>query len=155
MYVERRTNVSRAGAWRQASADAVAFPHDFHRRIDGYLARVSADQRAALQQLRKTIHAAAPGVEECISYGLAGVRLDGRMLVWFGASPNHCAFYPGGIVQEYVDKLAGYEISKGTIRFQPNKPLPATLVRTLVKARIVQNAARQRSSKRRSPGTDK
>ena len=119
------------------------------KTIDAYLARVSADQRAALQRLRKTIHAAAPDVEECISYGLAGFRLDGRMLVWFGASTNHCAFYPGGIVQDYVDKLADYEISKGTIRFQPNKPLPASMVRTLVKARIAQNAARQQSSKRR------
>jgi uncharacterized protein YdhG (YjbR/CyaY superfamily) len=75
------------------------------------------------------------------------------MLVWFGASPNHCAFYPGGIVQDYVAQLQDYQLSKGTIRFQPNKPLPATVVRTLVKARVVQNAAHQRASKHQKGGT--
>ena len=120
------------------------------KTIDGYLARLSADQRAALQRLRKLIHAAAPGVDECISYGLAGFRLDGRMLVWMGASTKHCAFYPGGVVQDYADQLASYDTSKGTIRFQPDKPLPATLVRRLVKDRIAQNADRRLKKKKKT-----
>src|SRR5258708_107098 len=120
------------------------------KTIDGYLARLSADKRAALQRLRKLIHAAAPGVDECISYGLAGFRLDGRMLVWMGASERHCAFYPGGVVQDYADQLEGYDLSKGTIRFQPDKPLPATLVRKLVKDRIARNADRATKRKGRS-----
>jgi uncharacterized protein YdhG (YjbR/CyaY superfamily) len=113
------------------------------KTVDGYLARLSADKQAALQRLRKLIHAAAPGVEECISYGLAGFRFEGRMLVWMGASRKHCAFYPGGIVQDYAGELEGYDTSKGTIRFQPDDPLPARLVRKLVKDRIAQNADRQ------------
>ena len=111
--------------------------------IDQYLAPLPADQRDALQKLRKTIRAAAPGVEECISYGMPGFRYDGRMLVWFGAAVKHCAFYPGGVVQAYAKELAAFETSKGTIRFQPDRPLPAALVRKIVKERIAGNAARR------------
>ena len=104
--------------------------------IDEYLAGVSDDKRAALERLRKAIRAAAPRAEECISYQMPAFRLDGRVLVWFGAASNHCAFYPGAVVDASKDDLAGYETSKGTIRFQPAHPLPAALVRKLVKARI-------------------
>src|SRR5947207_10798615 len=112
--------------------------------IDEYLAPLSDDKRAALQKLRKTIQAAAPRAEECISYGLPAFRLDGRPLVAFGAGANHCALYPmsAATIAAHVDDLKAYETSKGTIRFPPAKPLPATLVRKLVKARIAENAAR-------------
>lgn len=66
----------------------------------------------------------------------AAFRVEGRMLVWFGAGANHCAFYPGAVVQAHKADLAGYETSKGTVRFQPEHPLPATLVKKLVKARM-------------------
>src|SRR5919202_1896025 len=112
--------------------------------IDEYLSTVSADKRAVLQRLRRSILAAAPRAEECISYQMPGFRLDGRMLVWFGAGANHCAFYPGGIVDEFKDDLTEYETSKGTIRFQPDHPLPAALVRKLVNARIGKDAGRRR-----------
>jgi uncharacterized protein YdhG (YjbR/CyaY superfamily) len=101
------------------------------RTIDEYLAAVSDDQRAALEKLRKTIRAAAPSAEECISYQLAAFRLGGRPLVAFGATAGHCAFYPmsGSTVAAHKDELKGYETSKGTIRFQATKPLPASLVK--------------------------
>src|SRR5262245_29319414 len=108
--------------------------------VDDYLATVPPDQRAALEKLRRAIHAAAPGIEECISYQMPAFRLDGKVQVWFGAGAHHCAFYPGGIVQGFEDELEGYETSKGTIRFQPDHPLPAALVRRIVKARIAENA---------------
>jgi uncharacterized protein YdhG (YjbR/CyaY superfamily) len=111
--------------------------------IDEYLASLSADRRGALQKLRKTIRAAAPGVEECISYGMPGFRYKGRMLVWFGAAANHCAFYPGGVVQEHAEALKAFKTSKGTIRFQPDQPLPAALVRKIVKERIARNEQRK------------
>lgn len=109
--------------------------------IDAYLAALSADKRAALQELRKTIRAAAPRAEECISYSLPALRLNGRPLVAFGASANHCAFYlmSSSTLTAFKDELRSYDISKGTIRFQPDDPLPATLVRKLVKARIAEN----------------
>ena len=62
----------------------------------------------------------------------------------FGATENHCAFYlmSSSTVEAHKDELKNYDTSKGTIRFQPDKPLPATLVRKLVKARIAKNAAK-------------
>lgn len=112
------------------------------RTIDEYLAGVSDDKRAALEKLRKTIRAAAPKAEECISYGIAAYRQNG-MLVGFGATANHCAFFlmNASTVAEHQEELEGYETSKGTIRFQPARPLPAALVRKLVKARIAENEA--------------
>lgn len=111
------------------------------KSIDEYLDAVTGKQRPALERLRKTIKTAAPKAEECISYGLAAFRLNG-MLVAFGATANHCAFYlmSASTVDAHRDELAGYDTSKGTIRFQPDKPLPAALVRKLVKARIAENA---------------
>jgi uncharacterized protein YdhG (YjbR/CyaY superfamily) len=117
------------------------------KTIDDYLDALSADKRAALEKLRKVIKAAAPKAEECISYGLAAFRLDGRLLVAFGAGANHCAFYPGSgsTVADHQDELKNYETTKGSIHFQPDKPLPAALVRKLVKARIAENEKRRKS----------
>lgn len=91
--------------------------------------------------LRRTIRSAAPDAEECISYGIPAFRLK-EMLVGFGATKKHCAFYlmSGTTVEVFAGELAGYDTSKGTIRFQPSKPLPAALVKKLVKARIRENA---------------
>ena len=107
-----------------------------------YLAALSEDKRAALEQLRETIRAAAPGAEERISYGLPAFRLDGRMLVGYGATAKHCAFYlmSSATVESHQRVLQGYDTSKGTIRFQPDEPLPADLVQKLVDARIAENA---------------
>src|SRR5438477_2282806 len=117
--------------------------------IDEYLAFASDDQRAALEKLRKTIQAAAPQAEEFISYGLAAFRLNGRPLVAFGATASHCAFYPmsSSTVAAHKDELKDYDTSKGTIRFQADKPLPVALVRKLVKARIAENMGRLSKSK--------
>jgi uncharacterized protein YdhG (YjbR/CyaY superfamily) len=106
------------------------------KTFDAYLAALDSEQRAALEKLRKTIRAAAPKAEECISYGVPAFRLNGKFLVALAAARNHCSFYPGSAVQAFRADLKGYETSKGTIRFQPNKPLPSSLVRKLVKARI-------------------
>jgi uncharacterized protein YdhG (YjbR/CyaY superfamily) len=112
--------------------------------IDEYLASLSSEKRAALEKLRRAIKSAAPNAEECISYQLPAFRLDGRMLVSFGAWANHCAFYAGSFpVKAHKDELKAYDTTKGAIRFQADSPLPATLVRKLVKTRIAEHAARQ------------
>lgn len=119
--------------------------------IDEYLAALPTDRRAALQWVRRRIKAAAPGAEECISYGIPAFRLDGTLLCHFGASAKHCAFYPGAVIESFGDELAGYDTSKGTIRFQPNAPPPAALVRKIVKAQIARRArARRRTAGRAS-----
>ena len=117
------------------------------KTIDEYLAALSDDKRAALEKLRKTIRAAAPKAEECISYQLAAFRQDG-MLVAFGATANHCAFYlmSSSTVEAHKGELKDYDTSKGTIRFQADKPLPVALVRKLVKARIAENEGRRGES---------
>ena len=113
------------------------------KTIDEYLARLSAEKRAALEKLRRAIKATAPGVEECISYRLPSFRLGGRLLVGFGAGVNHCSFYPGAHpVKTHAKELEAYDTSKGTVRFRPDRPLPATLVRKLVKTRIAEYATR-------------
>ena len=112
--------------------------------IDGYLARLTSDKRTALEKLRRDIKAAAPRAEECISYQLPAFRLDGKVLVWFGAATNHCAFYPGAApIAKYETELEKYKTSKGTIRFSPDEPLPATLVKKLVRARVAERGARR------------
>jgi uncharacterized protein YdhG (YjbR/CyaY superfamily) len=106
--------------------------------IDQYLANVKLDQRAALEKLRKTIKVAAPDAEECINYGVAAFKVNGKVIAGFGASAKHCSYYPmsGHTVAAFKDDLKGFETSKGAIQFQPEKPLPAALVKKLIKARI-------------------
>ena len=115
------------------------------KTIDQYLAALPERQRIPLEKLRKTIKAAAPDAEECISYGLAAFRQHG-MLVGFGATANHLGFYlmTNSLLKSYEKELKGYDLSKGTIRFQPDKPLPVALVRKLVKARLAENEAGQK-----------
>lgn len=120
--------------------------------VDEYLSTLRKDQRAALERLRRIIKATAPKAQECISYRLPAFRLAGKMLVAFGATAKHCAFYPmsGSTVAACHDDLKDYDISKGTIRFQPDHPLPAALVRKLIKARIAENTRpKQRGSTHR------
>jgi uncharacterized protein YdhG (YjbR/CyaY superfamily) len=123
---------------------------------DEYLAGLPEDQRAALEKLRRTIRSAAPRAEECISYQLPAFRLDGKVLVLLGATAKHCSFFPGSgtAVDAHRDDLQGYSTSKGTIRFDAAKPIPATVVRKIVKYRVAENATQQphaadRASRRR------
>jgi uncharacterized protein YdhG (YjbR/CyaY superfamily) len=102
--------------------------------IDEYLAPLSREKRVALEKLRRVIKSAAPTAEECISYGIPGFRLGRRLLVSFGAAEKHCAFYPGSYpLKAHQDELKNYDSSKGTVRFSAESPLPAALVRKLVK----------------------
>jgi uncharacterized protein YdhG (YjbR/CyaY superfamily) len=128
--------------------------------VDGYLASVPADARAALQKLRRAISAAAPRAEEGASYGLPAFRLDGRPLVCYGAASRHCSFFPmsPAVIRAHAADLAGYDTSTGTIRFTPDRPLPSTLVRKIVKARMAEIETGRTSpvrSRRMTPRTSK
>lgn len=108
--------------------------------VDDYLAKLPAEQRAALETLRAQIRTAAPEAVETISYGLPTFKLNGN-LVHFGAAAKHCALYPGAVVTAFADHLKGFETAKGTIRFQPDTPLPPDLVAAIVRHCVAQNAA--------------
>ena len=114
--------------------------------IDAYLAPLPAGQRAALERLRRDIRAAAPGAEESLSYGVPAFRLGGRLLVAFGAAAKHCALYPGpSPIEALAADLAAYDTGKGTIRFPEGKPLPASLVKKIVRARLAEQEGRRKA----------
>jgi uncharacterized protein YdhG (YjbR/CyaY superfamily) len=108
--------------------------------VDAFLAALPDDARAALQALRMTIAAAAPDAVEGISYGVPALKYHGRPLVSFGAGKSHCALYvqSPAVMDAHRDELAGYDTSKGTIRFAPGKPPPDDLVTKLVRARMAE-----------------
>jgi uncharacterized protein YdhG (YjbR/CyaY superfamily) len=105
---------------------------------DEYLQAVSDEKkRKALERLRETIRKAAPGAEEALVYGVAGFRLNGKPLAAFAAFTNHCGFYPLSptVIEAHEEELRAFSIAKGTVRFTPEAPIKAALVRKLVKAR--------------------
>ena len=116
--------------------------------VDEYLASVPKEARDTLAKLRQTIKAAAPMASEVISYQMPMYKHHG-MVIGFAAFKNHCSIFPGSAVMDaHKQELKRYETSKGTIRFLAGKPLPAALVKKLVKARIRENEARAASKKR-------
>lgn len=90
--------------------------------IDAYLAGLAPDKRVAFQRLRKTIRAAVPKAEECISYGIPAFRLKGKFLVGVAGAANHCSFYPGAVLVTLGQDLRHNDTSKGLIRFQHRSP---------------------------------
>ena len=112
------------------------------KSVDDYLSRLPNDQRAALEKLRTMIHGLVPKAEEAINYQIPMFRLNG-MLVGFGARKGHCALYTmsKAIIPQLGSAVDGFDTSMGTIRFQPDTPLPAALVKQIVKLRIAENAA--------------
>jgi len=111
------------------------------KSVDEYLAALPEDTRATLEKIRKAVKAAAPKAAEVISYQMPMYKQNG-MLVGFAAFKNHCSFFPGAKpIATYKDELKAYKTSKGTIQFPIGKPLPAALVKKLVKMRLAENEA--------------
>jgi uncharacterized protein YdhG (YjbR/CyaY superfamily) len=115
------------------------------KTVDDYLAGVPEPARTTLQSVRGAIRSAAPPeATEIISYGIPAFRYNG-VLVWFAAFAKHCSLFPtASIVEKFKNELKGYTISKGTIQFPTHKPLPAALIRKMVKARIELIKAKKR-----------
>ena len=108
--------------------------------VEAYLAKVPEPQRTTLERVRKAIRAAAPKeAEETISYQLPAFYYKGP-LVAYGAFKDHCSLFPmSGGMKEVIAELSKYDTSKGTIRFPIDKPLPATIIKKIVKARVAFN----------------
>jgi uncharacterized protein YdhG (YjbR/CyaY superfamily) len=105
--------------------------------IDEYLARVSPEQRATLERLRKAIHAIVPAAEECISYGLPAFRLDGEVIAGFAATAKGCSYYPfsGKTLRTLAHDVARFTTTKGALQFATDKPLSVALLRKLIRTR--------------------
>jgi uncharacterized protein YdhG (YjbR/CyaY superfamily) len=113
--------------------------------VDAYLAKVLEPARTTLEKLRETIRAVVPPeTTEALSYGIPAFRYKGG-LVGYAAFKNHCSFFPmqASLIDEMKDELKGYRTSKGTLQFPLDKPLPATLVKKMVRARIAENERRE------------
>jgi len=106
--------------------------------VDEYLAAIPEAPRAALEKLRATIKAAAPEATETISYQMPAFKLDGRFLVSYAAFKNHCSLFPASekVLEAHGEALKPYFAGKGTIRFTVEQPIPAALVRKIVKTRV-------------------
>ena len=108
--------------------------------VDAYVAALPGDQRAALESLRGTIRSAAPDATELISYNIPTFKL-GSPLIAYAAAKNHCALYvmSKSIVDAFRPQLAGFDFAPTTIRFRPDQPIPASIVKAIVEARIKEN----------------
>jgi uncharacterized protein YdhG (YjbR/CyaY superfamily) len=109
------------------------------KTVDEYLAGVPEPARSTLERMRAVIRSAVPPeATETISYGIPTFKYKGS-LVWFAAFSDHCSLFPtAAVIQEFKNRLKRFQISKGTIRFPVDKPLPAALLKKMVKARVAQ-----------------
>lgn len=114
--------------------------------VEDYLASLPQESRAALEKLRKTIRAAAPEATEAISYQMPAFKVHGRSLVSYAAFKDHCSLFPMSlkVIEDHKEELRPYFSGKGTLRFTAEKPIPAALVKKIVKARIEEIEARGR-----------
>lgn len=112
------------------------------KTVSAYLAAVPEPARSTLKRVQAVIRSVVPPeTTEDISYGIPAFKYKG-CLVWYAAFADHCSFFPGNssLLKTFKDELKGYTTSKGTIRFPVDKPLPAPLLKKMVKARIAENA---------------
>jgi uncharacterized protein YdhG (YjbR/CyaY superfamily) len=120
------------------------FTGDGTAAVEAYLAQVPEPARATLERIRAAIRAAAPkDTVECISYTMPAFCYKGA-LVAYAAFKKHCSLFPmsASMLDDIADDVKNYRTAKGTLQFPLDKPLPAALVKKIVRARVVQNQAR-------------
>ncbi|WP_109489064.1 iron chaperone [Occallatibacter savannae] len=120
--------------------------------VDAYLANVPEPARTTLQKVRATIRSAAPkDATEGISYGMPAFRYKGA-LVGYAAFKSHCSFFPmqASLIDEMKEELKNYRTAKGTLQFPQDKPLPAALLKKMVKLRVAENEIRSATKGRKS-----
>lgn len=112
--------------------------------VDAYLAALEPVAQRTLKRVRACIRKAVPDAEERIAYGMPAYRLGGRSLLYFGAWKQHYALYPGSgtLVEELAEELQPYTVSKGTIQFSYDAPVPVDLITRIAKRRAEENLAR-------------
>ena len=135
----------RAKKQKSGSRKSAAKGKGAPKNVDEYLARVPEPARGTLNKIRAAIRSAAPAeATEVISYGIPAFKYKG-LLVWFAAFSKHCSLFPtASVIEQFKKELKGFATSKGTIQFPKDKPLPAALVKKMVKARVMQNESKKR-----------
>lgn len=108
--------------------------------IDDYLAGLDPVKRATLEQLRTSILAVVPDAEQCISYGMPGFRVQGKVVAGFAAFKNHLSYFPhsSSVLPALGDVVSGYAGTKGTLQFPVDEPLPDDVVRLLLRTKLDQ-----------------
>lgn len=130
---------------------ARATAKDGMKAVEAYLAKTPEPHRSTLLKVRAAIRAAAPEAEEVISYQMPAFAQDGG-LVCYAAFKNHCSLFPmsGTVTKQFAKELAKYDVDKGTIRFPPDKPPPATLIGKIVRHKLAENAAKAAAKRKAS-----
>jgi uncharacterized protein YdhG (YjbR/CyaY superfamily) len=115
------------------------------KNVEEYLAGIPEPARSTLKRMRAVIRSVVPPeTTEAISYGMPTFKYNGP-LVWFAAFSDHCSLFPtASVIKAFKNELKDFQISKGTIRFPVDKPLPAALVKKLVKARLAEKTQKKR-----------
>jgi len=111
--------------------------------VEDYLEGLPADQAGALKAIAGIVERTAPDAEQGISYGMPAYKLDGRPLLGFTARAGHLSVHPfsPAAVDAVRDDLAGFDVSKGTVRFGPDRPLPGAVVQRMLEYRLAELAA--------------
>ncbi len=113
-------------------------PADGLEAVETYLSKVPEPARTTLEKVRAIIRSVVPKeTTEGMSYGMPAFRYKGA-LVAYAAFKDHCSFFPmsAALIDTMKDELKGYRTSKGTLQFATDKPLPAALLKKMVKARV-------------------
>jgi uncharacterized protein YdhG (YjbR/CyaY superfamily) len=114
------------------------------KTIDEYIAASPQNVQNILEKMRQAIRESAPQAEEVISYQMPAFKLNG-ILVYFAAFKRHIGFFPTTSAMEaFKEELSGYAVSKGTVRFPLDKPIPLDLVKRIVKFRVRENLGRKK-----------
>jgi uncharacterized protein YdhG (YjbR/CyaY superfamily) len=115
------------------------------KTVDEYFAAVPEPARSAMDKIRAAIRSVVPAeATEIISYNIPAFKHK-KVLVWYAAFANHCSLFPtAAVIEAFKDELNGFSLSKGTIQFPLNKPMPIALIKKLVKARMVQSERKKR-----------
>jgi uncharacterized protein YdhG (YjbR/CyaY superfamily) len=128
-----------------------AMPKTVFKSVDEYISSQPESVQRILERVRRTIRKAVPGADEMISYGLPTYKLHGRPLIYFAGWKEHYSIYPSShrLVAAFKDQLAGYEVSKGTIRFPFSQPVPIQLIDGIATFRVEEVATQQVKGRRK------
>jgi uncharacterized protein YdhG (YjbR/CyaY superfamily) len=107
--------------------------------VDDYISSFPPEVQTVLQAARETIHAAAPGLQESISYGIPTFSINGRPVVYLGGWKKHISIYPIPDLEGALkSNIAPYLSGKGTAKFPLGKPIPHELIKALVEGLAAQ-----------------